>query len=63
MICVDHVIYISYKLPDFPCSLLTHIRTGRAPKTLYKLCRGEKLAAVQETIHEGDVNTPLTSPI
>lgn len=32
-----------------PCSLFTHIHTGRTSKTLCKLSKGEKLVAVQET--------------
>lgn len=40
--------YISYKWSDFLCSFLTLIHAGRTPKTLCKLCRGEKLVVVQE---------------
>jgi len=44
----DLCTYISYKLSDFPCSLLTHIHSGRTHKTLCKHHSRGKLAAFQE---------------
>lgn len=44
----DLCTYISYKLSDFPCSLLTHIHAGRTHKMLSRHYSRGKLAALQE---------------